>query len=177
MPDTVKTTVFVGTSLDGFIARRDHDIDWLPSDGGGEELGFNEFLSTVDAIVMGRNTYDKVLTFGEWPYGNKRIVVLSSRDLPAGAGPAVERMHGPPPEVVSRLAASGARHLYVDGGITIQRFLREGLIDRLVITRVPVLIGDGIPVFGPLPHDVKLRHVKTREFSSGLVQSEYEVVR
>jgi dihydrofolate reductase len=96
--------------------------------------------------------------------------------LSAARGGIVEQMGGPPEEVASRLAASGARHVYVDGGVTIQRFLRAGLIDRLVITRVPVLIGDGIPLFGSLPKDVRLRHVATRSYPSGLVQSEYEVV-
>jgi dihydrofolate reductase len=85
-------------------------------------------------------------------------------------------MAGPPGEIVSQLAASGAHHLYVDGGITIQGFLRAGLIQRLIITRVPVLIGEGIPLFGTLPRDVRLRHVATRHYPSGLVQSEYNVV-
>jgi dihydrofolate reductase len=126
---------------------------------------------------MGRRTFEKVLTFGEWPYGDKRVVVLSSRalDLCAVRGP-VEQMGGPPQEIVERLAASGAKHLYVDGGLTIQRFLRDGLISRLVVTRVPVLIGEGIPLFGSLPQDVKLLHKATRSYASGLVQSEYEVI-
>jgi len=126
--------------------------------------------------VIGRKTFEKVLTFGAWPYGDKRVVVLSSRrvDLSA-AGGVVEQMAGPEAEIVSQLAASGAHHVYVDGGITIQGFLRAGLIQRLVITRVPVLIGDGIPLFGTLPRDMRLRHVATRQYPSGLVQSEYHV--
>jgi dihydrofolate reductase len=128
--------------------------------------------------VIGRKTFEKVLTFGAWPYGDKRIVVLSRRhvDLSAAGGGVVERMAGPPGEIVSQLAASGAHHLYVDGGITIQEFLRAGLIQRLIITRVPVLIGDGVPLFGSLQHDIRLRHVATRYYPSGLVQSEYHVV-
>src|SRR5437016_7292646 len=169
-------SVFVGTSLDGFIARRNGDFDFLPS-GGGEPHGYNEFIASVDAIVIGRNTFEKVLTLGAWPYGDKRVVVLSSRpvDLSAAVGGVVEQMAGPPAEIVAGLAASGARHLYIDGGITIQRFLRAGLIQRLIITRVPVLIGEGIPLFGTLPHDIRLRHIATRHYLSGLVQSEYEV--
>jgi len=125
--------------------------------------------------VIGRKTFETVLTFGGWPYGDKRVVILSSRpvDLSVVRGGVVEQMGGTPAEIVSRLAASGAHHLYVDGGITIQQFLRAGLVDRLVVTRVPVLIGDGIPLFGRLPHDVRLRHVATRSYPSGLVQSEY----
>ncbi len=169
-------TVFVGASVDGFIARANGDLDFLP-EGGGEPHGYTEFIATVDAIVMGRNTFEKVLTFGDWPYGQKRVVVLSSRpvDLSLAIGGVVEQMAGPPVDIVSRLADSGANHLYVDGGITIQRFLAAGLVQRLIITRVPVLIGDGIPLFGALPRDVRLRHVATRHYPSGLVQSEYHV--
>jgi len=168
-------SVFVGTSLDGFIARKDGTFDFLPENP--EPHGFEEFLASVDAIVMGRNTYEVVLPFPEWPYGDTRVVVLSSRplDLSAARG-RVEHMSGTPEEIVARLAATGAQHLYVDGGITVQRFLGAGLIHRLIVTRVPVLIGEGIPLFGSVPHDVKLRHVSTRSFPSGLVQSEYEVL-
>jgi len=171
-------SVFVGVSVDGFMARPDHDLDWLP-EGGGEPHGYEEFLASVDALVIGRNTFAKVMTFEPWPYGSKRVVVLSSRplDLPSSIGGAVEQMGGSPAEIVARLAASGATNLYVDGGITIQRFLRAGLVDRLIITRVPVLIGEGIPLFSTLPQDIRLRHVATRSFPSGLVQSEYEVLR
>jgi dihydrofolate reductase len=129
--------------------------------------------------MIGRKTFETVLAFEAWPYGDKRVVVLSNHpvDLSAAAarGGVVEQMAGPPAEIVSRLAASGAHHLYVDGGITIQEFLRAGLVQRLVITRVPVLIGEGIPLFGALPRDIRLRHVATRHYPSGLVQSEYEV--
>lgn len=170
-------SVFVGVSVDGFLARPNGDLDFLPADGG-EPHGYEEFLATVDAIVLGRNSFEKVLTLGPWPYGDKRVVVLSSRpvDLSAAGGGVLEQMAGSPAEIVSRLAASGARHLYVDGGITIQRFLRAGLVQRLVLTRVPVLIGDGIPLFGALPGDVRLRHVATRAYPSGLVSSEYAVI-
>jgi dihydrofolate reductase len=169
-------SVFIGTSLDGFIARPNGDFDFLPT-AGGEPHGYNEFIASVDAIVLGRNTFEKVLTLGPWPYGDKRVVVLSSHpvDLSAVTGGMVEQMAGTPSEIVSRLAASGARHLYIDGGVTIQGFLRVGLIQRLIITRVPVLIGDGIPLFGTLPRDIRLRHVGTRQYPSGLVSSEYTI--
>jgi len=170
-------SVFVGTSLDGFIARLNGDFDFL-LEGGGEPHGYDEFMASVDALVIGRNTFEKVLTLGAWPYGEKRVVVLSSHpvDLSAAAGGIVEQMAGTPAEIVAQLADSGAHHLYVDGGITIQSFLRSGLIQRLIITRVPVLIGEGIPLFGTLPRDLRLRHVATRHYPSGLVQSEYDVV-
>ena len=171
----MKTSVFVGTSLDGFIARANGSLDFLPP-GGGEPHGYHEFMATVDALVIGRNTYETVLTFDEWHYGEKPVFVLSTRVLaPAPQGAVVEQLSGEPSEIVAGLAARGVRHAYVDGGITVQRFLRAGLIDRLIVTRVPVLIGEGIPLFGALSKDIPLRHVATRQFASGLVQSEYRI--
>jgi dihydrofolate reductase len=173
----MKMSVFVGTSLDGFIARRNGSFDFLP-EGGGEPHGYDEFMASVDTLLIGRNTFEVVLGFGEWPYGKKRVVVLSNRpvDLSQVRGGVVEQMSGAPTEIATKLAATGAQHVYVDGGITVQRFLAAGLIQSFVITRVPVLIGDGIPLFGSLPHDVKLRHVETRQYKSGLVRSEYQVL-
>jgi dihydrofolate reductase len=172
----MKASVFVGTSVDGFIARHNGDFDFLP-EGGGEPHGYNEFIATVDVLVIGRNTFEKVLTFDTWPYQDMRVVVLSNRAIDTSAIPAarVERMFGSPPDIVARLAATGAQHAYIDGGITVQQFLRAGLIQRLIITRVPVLVGQGIPLFGSLPQDLKLRHVATQAYASGLVKSEYAV--
>ena len=171
-------SIFIGTSLDGFIARRNGALDFLPPDGG-EAHGYDEFMATVDAIVMGRNTFETVLGFGPpWPYGRRRVVVLSTRplDLSVVKSGRVEQMSGEPAQIVAQLAASGAQNLYIDGGVTIQGFLRAGLIQRLIITRVPVLIGEGIPLFGPLPRDIRLHHVSTRHYPSGLVTSEYHVI-
>jgi dihydrofolate reductase len=171
----MNASVFIATSLDGFIARVNGDLDWLPA-GGGEPHGYDEFMATVDALVIGRKTFETVLTFDTWPYGEKPVFVLSTRTLaPAPVGAVVESMSGPPADIVAQLAARGIRHVYVDGGITIQRFLQAGLIQRLIITRIPVLLGAGIPLFGPLPRDIVLRHVGTRQYASGLVQSEYVV--
>ena len=172
----MRASVFVGTSVDGFIARPDGALDFLPV-GGGESHGYEEFMATVDALVIGRKTFETVLSFEAWPYGDKPVFVLSSRPLAKAPRRAVvERLSGDPADIVSDISARGIGHVYVDGGITIQRFLRAGLIDRLVVTRVPVLIGEGIPLFGALERDVALRHVATRSYPSGLVQSEYEVV-
>jgi len=172
----VAVSVFVGVSVDGFLARANGSLDFLPEEP--EPHGYDEFVASVEAIVIGRKTFETVLGFGTWPYGDKRVVVLSSRpiDLSVVVGGVVEQMAGSPAQIVSRLAESGAHHLYVDGGLTIQRFLRAGLVQRLIVTRVPVLIGEGIPLFGSLPRDIRLIHVATRSFPSGLVQSEYEVV-
>jgi dihydrofolate reductase len=170
-------SVFIGTSVDGFIARVNGDLDFLPA-GGGEPHGYDEFMASVDALVIGRKTFDTVLAYPEWPYGKKRVVVLSSRplDFSRVREGVVEQMSGAPAEIVSKLASRGVKHIYVDGGITIQAFLRAGLIQRLIITRVPVLIGEGIPLFGALPSDVRLKHVATRHYPSGLVQTEYQVL-
>jgi dihydrofolate reductase len=171
----VKASVFIGTSVDGFIARADGALDFLPP-GGGEPHGYDEFMATVDALVIGRKTYETVLAFDAWPYGEKPVFVLSTGSLaPAPVGAVMERLSGPPSEVVAHLAARGIRHIYVDGGVTIQGFLRAGLIQRLIITRVPVLIGSGIPLFGATTGDIPLKHIATRHYHSGLVQSEYEV--
>jgi dihydrofolate reductase len=171
----VKASVFVGTSLDGFIARTNGDFDFLPP-GGGEPHGYEEFMASVDALVIGRQTFETVLKFETWPYRGKPVFVLSHRPLaPVPPGASVERMSGDPADIVSQIAARGIRHIYVDGGITIQEFLRAGLIQRLIITRVPVLIGAGIPLFGPLQRDIVLKHVETRQYDSGLVRSEYVV--
>ena len=172
----LKASVFIATSVDGFIARANGGIDWLPM-GGGEDHGYDAFMATVDALVIGRNTYETVLSFGAWPYGPKPVFVLSTRPLesPAPAGAVLAVMSGPPAQVVATLTSRGYRHIYVDGGITIQRFLEAGLIQEMTITRVPRLIGGGIPLFGALPRDVPLHHVRTTHYPSGLVTSVYLV--
>jgi dihydrofolate reductase len=171
-------SVFCGVSVDGFLARPDNALDFLEA-GGPEPHGYEEFYGSVDVVVIGRKTFEVVLTFGTWPYGSKPVVVLSSRplDFSAVKGGVVEQMSGEPAEIAKQLRSREFKHAYVDGGITIQRFLAAGCIDRMVITRVPVLIGAGIPLFffGPVPRDINLRHVATRSYKGGLVQSEYEI--
>jgi dihydrofolate reductase len=172
----MKMSVFIGVSVDGFIARPDGELDWLPA-GGGEEHGYQAFINSVDALVIGRKTYETVLGFDAWPYGMKPVFVLSTRSLaPAPDGAVVEHLSGRPDGIVSQLEARGINHAYVDGGITIQRFLRAGLIQRMIVTRVPVLIGEGIPLFGVTGRDIPLKHIATRQYPSGLVQSEYLVI-
>lgn len=173
----MKVSVFCGVSVDGFLARPDDTFDFL---GAGEEEphGFKEFLASIDVVVIGRRTYDVVLKLGHLAlYGEKPVVVLSSRplDLSLGRGEVLEQMSGEPGQIVSRLEQRGFQHAYLDGGRTIQQFLAVDLVNRLIITRVPVLIGEGIPLFGPVPQDIPLHHVATRCYRSGLVQSEYEV--
>lgn len=173
----MKASVFVGTSLDGFIARPNGSLDFLTI-GPDEDNGYDAFLETVDAVVIGRKTFETVLTYTAWPYGKRLVVVLSNtlHTLDAPAAAVCELMRGSPAQVWARLLARGVQHVYVDGGETIQQFLREGLIDTLVINRYPVLIGSGVPLFGSLIRDIRLQHVATRSFPSGFVKSEYRVV-
>ena len=178
---TIKCSVFIATSLDGFIARPNGDLDWLTGGNGAEEsedYGYKEFIDSVDTLVMGRNTYELALTFEEWPYSNKQVVVLSSGSpaIPTQLAKSVAVVAQPPTALVQQLAAKGARHLYIDGGKTIQGFLRAGLIDEMTITSIPILIGEGIPLFGALERDIKLQHLATRAYASGFVQSKYSVV-
>lgn len=172
----MRASTFIGVSLDGFIARPDGALDWLDH-AGNVDHGYEAFMASVDAVVTGRHTYETVLGFGAWPFGEKPVYVLSSSPLkPAPAGAVVQHLEGEPQAVVSELARRGVQHAYIDGGVTIQRFLRAGQIQRLVISRLPVLIGQGIPLFGSLDRDIRLRHVRTETYPSGLVQTEYEVL-
>jgi len=174
----MRVSVFCGTSVDGFLARPDDTLDFLDASGGGPH-GFTQFFNTVDVLVIGRRTFDVVRNLGHFGlYGKKQIVVLSSRPLDLSSIKArIEQMSGTPQEIVSQLEKRRFKHAYVDGGITIQQFLAAGLVDRITVTRVPELIGRGIPLFGPLPHDIHLKHLGTRSYKGGLVQSKYQIER
>jgi len=174
----VRASVFIATSVDGYIAREDGRLDWLPPDGG-EPHGYEEFIATVDTIVIGRKTLETVLTYPVWPYEKKPVVVLSTTlpEVRAPDGAVCEVIAGTPHQVVARLEARGVKHIYVDGGTTIRGFLEAGLIQQLTLTRVPVLLGGGIPLFGVLPHDIRLQHLATHSYASGLVKSEYRVIQ
>jgi len=159
--------VFIATSLDGFIARADGDIDWLSQrDDPAEDHGYSAFIADKDVIVMGRGSYEKVLTFESWFY-DRPVVVLSE-----------QLAHSPvPAALMEELAGQGVHRVYVDGGQLVQSFLRDGLVADMVITTVPVLIGSGRPLFGRLQQDVDLKLVSSCCFPSGLVQSTYRLVR
>jgi dihydrofolate reductase len=180
---SVKCSVYIATSMDGFIARKNGDLDWLPGSDGempdtDEDYGYADFFASIDTLVMGRKTYELVCAFGEWPYTGKKVIVLSSA-YPRALTELREGARGtslPPAELVAQLADSGIRHIYVDGGRTIQSFLAAGLIQEMTITRIPILIGEGIPLFGPLSHDIELQHLDTRSYESGFVQSKYAVM-
>jgi dihydrofolate reductase len=164
--------VFIATSLDGYIARPDGDIDWLT--GRAEhagETGYDTFIAGIDALVMGRGTYETALTFDAWPYEGRRVLVLSTR-LEPGADPRVQVVRDVP-AAVAALVAAGARRVYVDGGRVVQSFLAAGLVQELTLTTAPVLLGGGLPLFGPLDRDVSLEHRSTTVLGGGFVQSVY----
>jgi dihydrofolate reductase len=177
-------SVFLGMSVDGFIARPDGDLSWLtggaeaggaPDDGSGGDFGFAEFVSAIDALVMGRGTYEFLAPLDEWPYQGKPVHVLSTV-LEPGADPRVT-VHRSFDEAVAALAAAGYRRIYVDGGRVVHDFLAAGLIADLTLSRVPVLIGSGHTPFGELPADVALVHERTQVYPGGMVQTTYRVRR
>ena len=171
--------VYIATSIDGFIADRDGGLDWLfeipnPS---GSDFGFAEFIERVDAILMGRTTFEKVLTFGKWPYEIPVVVPSTTmRATPArftGEPGSVTFVKGEPADIVSELAARGLENLYIDGGDTIHRFLAADLIDELIITRIPVILGTGIPLFRDHHRMLRFEHVDTEIHNDALVKSRY----
>ncbi len=174
----MKLSAYIATSLDGYIARENGDLDWLPGSDGetdGEDYGFGSFLESVDTLVMGRNTYEMVMSFGIWPYGKKRVIVMSTRQIsiPEELTDTVEARSCSPIELIDELTISDVKHIYVDGGKTIQGFIKADLLNEITITTVPVLIGSGIPLFGIVDSDVELRHLETQSFENGFVQSKY----
>lgn len=172
----MRTAVYIGTSLDGFIARKDGDIDWLNQFANDEAFhAYHEFISRIDAILIGRGTFEKVLTFPSWPY-EKKVFLLSSsiKQVPDVLKEKVTILSMKPRDLLSYLASKGFSNIYVDGGKVIQEFLKENLIDELIISKAPILIGRGIPLFDNLDIDISFRHLKTEVFSNGLVCSYYE---
>lgn len=172
--------VFVAASLDGFIARRNGDLTWLTPEGADhEDHGFNTFCDSIDGIIMGRKTWEKVSSFDEWPFA-KPVIVLSSQlrtgDLPKAKGSSVRAWNCSPLEVMNRVASEGWVRAYVDGGQLIQSFLRNRLVAEITLTHIPILLGEGISLFGGMDAKVLLKHMETRAFPSGLVQSRYQIV-
>jgi dihydrofolate reductase len=175
-----RTSAFIAASVDGFIARSDDGLDWLT--GGvdsGEDYGYAEHMAGTDVLLLGRRTFEKVLGFRSWPYAGRRVIVLST-SLPRACVPEALRdgvfVHaGPLADLLHGLGSAGCKSLYVDGGRVIQSFLAAGLLDEITITRIPILIGSGIPLFAELGHDVRLEHARTRVFDNGFVQTRYVI--
>lgn len=168
--------VYIARSLDGFIAGKNGDLDWLNDipNPDNSDFGFAEFMSNIDAVVMGRNTFEKVQSFGMWPYTKPVYVISASlRELAQEYAGKAEILNLKPSEIIKKLNRYGMKNLYVDGGALIQSFLSEDLVDEIIVTSIPVLLGNGIPLFGPLSHTLKFKHRKTEVFNNSLVKSHY----
>jgi dihydrofolate reductase len=178
----VKVSVFIGTSLDGFIAREDGDIGWLDAANmkvtPGEDFGFGSFLESVDLIIMGRKTFEQVITFDKWQYKDTKMIVLTSKniEIPEKLKKTVTISNTSSPEqLIRELFDQSINHIYVDGGIVIQDFLSAGLVDEITVTIVPILIGKGKSFSRLLPKDVILHHLKTTIYDFGFVKNKYKI--
>jgi dihydrofolate reductase len=175
----ITTHVYIGASLDGFIARRDGSFSWLMKFADQAAVdSYAEFIAGIDVIVIGRGTYETVLGFSDWPYSLPTVVLSQSiSEVPSRLEGKVSISKLSPRSLLADLSASGYRSAYIDGGQVIQSFLAEDLIDELIIARVPVLIGEGISLFGQLKGDVEFEHARTATFANGLVRSYYKRLR
>ncbi|WP_314384880.1 dihydrofolate reductase family protein [Pseudomonas brenneri] len=177
----IKCSVFIAASIDGFIARPDGDIEWLHRpeyEGPGlNGITYESFIATVDALVMGRKTLEKVLSFPEWPYEGTPVIALSHKtlEIPVHLQGKLEVLAADVSTLVELLAERGMKHLYIDGGQTIQAFLDAGLLNELIITRIPILLGQGVPLFSQTGREYDLRHIDTCASDNGFVQSRYAV--
>jgi dihydrofolate reductase len=171
----LRAFVFLGLSVDGRIARPDGDLEWLTSRGeAAGDAGFTPFLESVDSVVMGRKTYEAIASYDDWPYLDRPIHVISTT-LAAEADSRIT-VHRSPESAVDALQRDGRQRVYVDGGATIRWFLAAKLVDEITLSQVPVLIGEGPSLFGPLGGDVDLEHVRTDVLDGGMVQTTYRVV-
>lgn len=172
-----RVSVFLGMSLDGFIARENNELDFLSivNTNPPEDTGYNAFFASVDVLVMGRRTYDVVVAFPSWPYGDKRLIVLTSRSVQPQHGETF--YNGSLCALLDQLGAEGIQHVYLDGGATVRQGLLEDVVDELTLSWVPIIIGSGIPLFDKTLPDTKLQLVSSRAFPSGLLQTVYRVLR
>ena len=184
----MKCSVYIATSIDGFIARKDGSIDWLEittvPDSREEEnfLDFFEYTRSVDCMVMGRKSMETIASMNlkpdQWPYGKTKIIVLSKTvsEIPESLSKLTDQMDifsGSIKELVEKLEGDGYQHAYIDGGKTIQSFLKEGLIQEMTVTVLPILIGEGIPLFGKLENDILLDKVSSTACSNNMIQNRF----
>jgi dihydrofolate reductase len=173
----VKVSYYVACTLDGYIADSDGGVDWLgPFMASGEDFGYSEFIASVDALVMGRRTYDTVRAFGAWPYGDLPCLVLTHRQLEP-ATPTIRACSGEPSAVVDRLRGEGLEHAWLVGGASVAgEFFRTGLVDDLIITLVPIFLGRGIPLLADTAEPSRKLHlVETTRWANDLVTLHYRL--
>lgn len=178
----VKVSVFIGTSLDGYIARENGGIDWLDDANKkvtpGEDFGFKSFLESVDQIIMGRKTFEQVITFDNWPYNNTKMIVLTSKniEIPEKLKETVTTSDSSSPkQLINELSDQSINHIYADGGKVIQDFLSAGLVDEITVTIVPIILGKGKSYSRLLPKDLSLQRLKTTVYDFGFVQNKYKI--
>lgn len=184
----MKCSAFIATSVDGFIATKDGGVDWLQTSGNGQvltgensDMGFNAYISSVDCMIMGRKTMDLIsrmnLTPEQWVYGNLKIIVLSNtiKEVPENMKGRVEMYSGDLLSLISNLENEGHKHVYIDGGTTIQNFINLKLINEITITKVPIILGEGIPLFGKMSKSIKLEDAKAVTFLNDFIQLKYKV--
>lgn len=172
-----KNCVFIATSLDGYIADKNGGIDWLHSIPNPDmnDMGYTEFISTIDALVMGRTTFETVCNFDvDWPY-TKPVFVLSNTlsEIPASHNGKAFLVNGTLTEILTKIHKEGYHRLYIDGGTTIQNFLEADLIDEMIITTIPILLGGGSPLFSHLPNELPFELVNTKTYLNQITQSHY----
>lgn len=171
-----KISIYIASSIDGYIARKDGNLDWLHyGHTGDEDYGFKKFTSTIDAVIMGKNTYEVVSSFDEWAYKNKRVIVLSNTLTEVRK--EAELFSGKLTELLAKLHAENVKHIWVDGGITASKFLEAGLVDDLTISIIAMILGSGIPLFSTMNQERRCHLVSTQSYPSGLVQLKYKIVR
>ncbi|CAH6818351.1 Dihydrofolate reductase homolog [Vibrio chagasii] len=184
----MKCSVCIATSVDGFIARKNGSVDWLEAAGDTDadmgdqaDMGFSEYMASVDCLIMGRKCMEMIssmdLTPDQWPYGDTRVIVLSHtvKKAPENVRDHIEMYSGDLQALISKLESEGYRHAYIDGGATIQAFINLQLIDEITITRAPVLLGEGIPLFGKTIKDIKLEQAQATAFANDFIQVKYTV--
>ena len=168
--------IYIATTIDGFIADKDGGLAWLVEIPNPDNIdyGFADFMKKIDAVIMGRKTFEKVLSFDKWPY-SKKVFVLSNtlKEIPENLSGKVELISGELKQIITNLKKKGLNNLYIDGGKTIQSFLKQDLIDEMIITRVPILLGDGIPLFAYLDRPIKFQEMETEVFNNFLVKTCY----
>lgn len=170
-----RVRVFIATSLDGFIAGEHDDLSWLPETA--EDHGYTAFMASVGVLLMGRRTYDVVLGFDKWLY-ERPVLVATTRPLPEPAPPDVRAVHGTIHELVEQaLDAADGRDVYIDGGVLIRQALDAGLIDEMIVTIIPAILGRGIPLFAGASRRVTLQLDDSHAYPSGLVQLRYSLMR